>query len=67
MLSRISQPLSEIGSECVIYPPLCLYERNEKEDMKKAIEFLYEFKEKLSELHPTCLNAIEHMLQYRSC
>ncbi len=38
------------------------YNRNEKEDMKKAIEFLYEFAEKLRELHPNCTDMIENML-----
>ena len=37
--------------------------RNEKEDMITAIEYLYDFKKKLSELHPTVMEAIEHMLQ----
>lgn len=39
------------------------YNRNEKEDMQKAIEYLYEFKRKLDELHPNCINVIEHLLQ----
>ncbi len=39
------------------------YERNEQEDMKKAVDYLYEFKKKMAELHPSCLNLIENMLQ----
>lgn len=39
------------------------WQRNEQEDMKKAIEYMYEFKEKLSKLHPVAQTAIEHLLQ----
>ena len=39
------------------------WQRNEQEDMKKAIEYLYEFREKLSKLHPVALEAIDMMLQ----
>jgi hypothetical protein len=39
------------------------WERNEREDLKTAIEYLYEFKEKLSKLHPMALEAIDMMLQ----
>ena len=39
------------------------WQRNEKEDMKTGIEYLYEFKEKLSKLHPVVCDAIERMLQ----
>ncbi len=38
-------------------------QRHELEDMKKGIEYLYEFREKLSKLHPVVLDAIENMLQ----
>lgn len=41
------------------------WKRNEREDMKLAIEYLYEFKKKLSDLHPNCLSLIENMLQHR--
>jgi hypothetical protein len=39
------------------------WERDEQEDMKKGIDYLYEFKKKLRELHPSVLDAIENMLQ----
>ena len=39
--------------------------RNQKEDMKKAMDYLYEFREKLDELHPECVIIIESMLQQR--
>jgi hypothetical protein len=39
------------------------YKRNEVEDMKKGIEILYEFREKLFALHPVVIDAIENMLQ----
>lgn len=65
MLSSISAKTIQMG--CV--PPAVhapsLYDRDEKEDMKKAIELLYQFKQSLSELHPNCLNLIEGMLQFR--
>lgn len=38
------------------------WQRNEKDDVKTAIEYLYEFKEKLSKLHPTAQATIEHIL-----
>jgi hypothetical protein len=41
------------------------YERNEKEDMKLAMEYLYEFNEKLNKLHPMCKDLIHHVLQDR--
>lgn len=39
------------------------YSRNELQDMQKGLEHLYEFKEKLSKLHPNVMDAIENMLQ----
>lgn len=39
------------------------YARNECEDLKKGIEYLYEFREKLSKLHPVAMEAIDQMLQ----
>jgi hypothetical protein len=38
------------------------YDRNEKDDMKIAIDALYEFKSKLDTLHPGCTYLIEKML-----
>jgi hypothetical protein len=63
MLNRIAQmPLSP---SCAPQPMHSedKWQRNEIEDMKKGIEFLYEFKEKLSKLHPIVSDAIETMLQ----
>jgi hypothetical protein len=39
------------------------WQRNEMEDMKRAIELLYEFREKLFKLHPVAFEAIDQMLQ----
>ena len=39
------------------------YDRNEQEDLKLAIDYLYEFKAKLNKLHPSILDKIQHMLQ----
>lgn len=38
--------------------------RDEKADMKRAIELLYEFKESLNQLHPNCVTVIDHLLQH---
>lgn len=39
------------------------YNRNEEEDLQKAIGYLYDFKRKLDTLHPGCVTFIENMLQ----
>jgi hypothetical protein len=39
------------------------YNRNEKDDLKTAIDALYEFKRKLDELHPSCVEFIDNILQ----
>lgn len=41
------------------------WERNEKEDMKLAMDYLYEFKEKLMKLHPLCMETVNNLLQER--
>lgn len=41
------------------------WERNEKEDMKLAMDYLYEFKEKLFKLHPLCVETVHNLLQER--
>jgi hypothetical protein len=69
MLSRIScvgQNETCASVPLQMHKEVMRHERNEQEDMKKGIEYLYEFKEKLSKLHPAVLDAIENMLQYRS-
>jgi hypothetical protein len=38
------------------------WERNECEDMKTAIDYLYEFKKNLSNLHPVVVELISYML-----
>ena len=62
MLNRIGNQM-----ECSAKVPMpempSIYQRNEMEDMKKGIEYLYEFREKLSKLHPVVMDAIENMLQ----
>jgi hypothetical protein len=39
------------------------YARNEKEDLKTGIDYLYEFREKLNKLHPFVIDLIDQMLQ----
>lgn len=61
--------LGRIGNYAITdAPPInCVnedrYKRDEMEDMKTAIEYLYEFKKKLSKLHPSICGSIESMLQ----
>lgn len=42
------------------------YDRNEKEDLKLALDYLWEFKEKLNKLHPNVTYTIERMLQFNN-
>ncbi len=63
MLGRIG---NQMMTSCEIASPSQepnRYIRNELDDMKKGIEYLYEFKEKLLKLHPAVQDSIEHMLQ----
>lgn len=65
MLHRINCPGNQasIGiAEAALHNP---YKRDEKEDLKTAIDALYEFKRKLNELHPVCVDVINAMLQQR--
>lgn len=62
MLSRIGNQLMQCEAPRVMNEP-SKYERNELEDMTKGIELLFEFKKKLSQLHPNVLECIEQMLQ----
>ncbi len=66
MLGRIGNSPVECSPIPMPSHPPEQYRRNELDDMKKGIEFLYEFKEKLSKLHPVVFDAIENMLQFRN-
>ena len=39
------------------------YSRSQQNDMKDAIDALYDFKSKLDKLHPVCTDLIQNMLQ----
>jgi hypothetical protein len=70
MLHRIGNPCNSVNSiseySIPSMPPIPTgYKRDEKEDMKTAIDALYEFKRKLNELHPVCVDLINSMLQQR--
>jgi hypothetical protein len=39
------------------------WNRNEQEDLKSAIDALYEFRRKLENLHPNCIDLVNTMLQ----
>jgi hypothetical protein len=64
MLSRVSNclrdqavaPSTPVAVENV-------WNRNEKEDMKKAIDLIYEFSEALSKLHPHVKDYVEKLFQ----
>ncbi len=38
--------------------------RDQKDDLKKGIDFLYSFKQALNELHPSVLPIIESMIKH---
>ena len=39
------------------------WKRNFKEDMKLAMDYLFELKEKLEKLHPECTRVVEKLMQ----
>ena len=65
MLRQIQNATAEIYSKSPSVPDHLQdrWRRNEKEDLKTAIDYLYEFKKKIDELHPSCLDIIHKMLQ----
>lgn len=63
MLNRLGAQLNMPCEAPKMAHTVSRYERNEKDDIKTAIDALYEFKRKLDELHPTCTEVIENMLQ----
>ena len=67
MLSRIGN--SNYTGECQVSAPSIPenWKRNEQEDVKKAIEYLYEFKEKLSKLHPVSQEVLATILRKAWC
>ncbi len=48
-------------AQCSIAPEP-RYQRNVKEDMKSAMDLLFQFKEGLEKLHPDCTRMIEKLL-----
>lgn len=63
MLRNINSGIEQSTSMPLIPSQPSRYSRNEKDDIKTAIDALYEFKRKLDELHPTATDLIENMLQ----
>ena len=62
MLSKIITEKHEHETEdCFARNPRAI--RDQKEDLKKGIDFLYSFKQALSELHPSVLPIIESMIK----
>lgn len=39
--------------------------RDEKRDVKRALDLFYRFSDKLKELHPSCVGLIHNMIQQR--
>lgn len=64
MLGRIGNSPMECASIPMPSHPTEQYKRNELDDLKKGMEHLYEFKEKLSKLHPIVADVIEKLLQH---
>lgn len=64
MLNRIGNSANE-AMACMPVQEVSksVYSRNEKEDLKTAIDALYDFKKKLSELHPVVIDVVDNMLQ----
>lgn len=50
-------------TDCVAIKPDDRYSRNIKEDMKIAMDLLFQFKEGMEKLHPECSSLIELLLQ----
>jgi hypothetical protein len=63
MLNRLNANISMPCEAPKMDASLNRYSRNEKDDFKTAIDALYEFKRKLDELHPNCVELIDNMLQ----
>jgi len=65
MLSSLSSNCGQVEAASICPTPMMpsRYSRNEEADMQKAIGYLYDFKKKLDELHPNCINLIESLLQ----
>lgn len=64
MLSRLITERNEYDHEpedCFTRDPKI--HRDQKEDLKRAIDYLYSFKKGLAELHPSVLPIIESMIK----
>lgn len=63
MLNRIGNQLNMACEMPRQIPSEDRYARNEMEDMCKAMQYLYEFRDKLAKLHPNCIDIITHLMQ----
>ncbi len=62
MLSKlITEKHEHEMEECFARNPKSV--RDQKEDLKRGIDFLYSFKQALNELHPSVLHIIESMIK----
>jgi hypothetical protein len=63
MLSKLITEKHEHETEdCFARNPKSV--RDQKEDLKRGIDFLYSFKQALNELHPSVLPIIESMIRH---
>jgi hypothetical protein len=53
MLLRLESKCSDLKPSPAISVHAEKYNRDQREDLKKAIDYLYEFREKLDALHPS--------------
>lgn len=58
-----SWPIQHEGISAAIPSEPKTWQRNFKDDLKQAMEYLCEFKEKIDKLHPECARMIERMFQ----
>lgn len=66
MLHRFNTQTARLACESPVFESQGRYNRNEEEDIKTAISYLYEFKRKLDALHPNCVDIISHILSNRN-
>lgn len=65
MLSQLNPSCEVTQKRCVDTSPQVddRWNRNEQDDLKEAIDLMYDFKKKLNKLHPRISDMVETMLQ----
>jgi hypothetical protein len=62
MLGQLRSNNVNEALQCCAPKPDERWARDQKEDMKTALDLLWKFKEGLDKLHPECVTLIERML-----